>query len=75
MRSTLKTTFATLAASAMLASSAFAAGHALSGDLKITSDMSNPAPRAVMEGLAAQFGEMHPDLNIEPGQSHFKILG
>jgi multiple sugar transport system substrate-binding protein len=65
MRSTLKTTFATLAASAMLASSAFAAGHALSGDLKITSDMSNPAPRAVMEGLAAQFGEMHPDLNIE----------
>ncbi|MFW2543967.1 ABC transporter substrate-binding protein [Primorskyibacter sp. 2E107] len=38
---------------------------ALSGDLRIISDMSNPAPRAVMEGMVADFGEMHPDLNIE----------
>ena len=27
--------------------------------------MSNPAPRAVMEGMVERFGEMHPDLNIE----------
>ncbi|KUF09778.1 sugar ABC transporter substrate-binding protein [Pseudoponticoccus marisrubri] len=27
--------------------------------------MSNPAPRAVMEKLAADFGEMHPDLEVE----------
>jgi len=40
-------------------------GHALSGDLRIVSDMSNPAPRAVMESLVAGFGEQHPDLNIE----------
>lgn len=65
MRSTLKATFASLAASALLATGANAAAHALSGDLRITSDMSNPAPRAVIEGLVAQFGEMHPDLNIE----------
>ena len=45
---------------------AFADGHAkLSGDLVIFSDMSNPAPRAVMEGMVERFGEMHPDLNIE----------
>ncbi|WP_424933311.1 ABC transporter substrate-binding protein [Amaricoccus macauensis] len=37
----------------------------LSGTLKIFSDMSNPAPRAVMEELAAQFDEMHPDLTVE----------
>ena len=55
-----------LAASTMLTGAAFADGHAqLSGDLKITSDMSNPAPRAVMEGLVAQFQELHPDLNVE----------
>ena len=65
MRSTLKTSFAAIAATSIAASAAFADGHALSGDLKITSDMSNPAPRAVMEGLVADFGEMHPDLNIE----------
>ena len=37
----------------------------LSGDLVIFSDMSNPAPRAVMEGMVERFGEMHPDLDIE----------
>ncbi len=65
MRSTFKASVAALALSAVSAGSAFAAGHTLSGDLKITSDMSNPAPRAVMEGLVADFGTMHPDLNIE----------
>ncbi|MEQ8306826.1 MAG: ABC transporter substrate-binding protein [Hoeflea sp.] len=56
-----------LGASTMLAGPAFAASHgeSLSGDLRIISDMSNPAPRAVMEGLVADFGAMHPDLNIE----------
>ena len=65
MRSITKTSFAALAAASIVATSAFADGHALSGDLKITSDMSNPAPRAVMEGLVADFQELHPDLNIE----------
>ncbi|MDG1448608.1 MAG: extracellular solute-binding protein [Ascidiaceihabitans sp.] len=62
----LKTTLAALAAGTMLAGPALADGHAkLSGELRIMSDMSNPAPRAAMEGLAAEFGAMHPDLNIE----------
>ena len=42
-----------------------AGGEALSGTLRIFSDMSNPAPRAVMEDLAARFDEMHPDLAVE----------
>ncbi|MEM9700533.1 MAG: ABC transporter substrate-binding protein [Pseudomonadota bacterium] len=55
-----------LAGSTLLAGAALADGHAkLSGDLVIFSDMSNPAPRAVMEDMVARFGEMHPDLNIE----------
>ncbi|CTQ48209.1 ABC transporter substrate-binding protein [Jannaschia donghaensis] len=54
-----------LAASTIMTGAAFADAHALSGDMRIVSDMSNPAPRAVMEGLVADFGEMHPDLNIE----------
>ena len=65
MASKLKLALAALAASTALTTGALADGHALSGDLKIISDMSNPAPRAVMEGLVEQFGEMHPDLNIE----------
>ena len=65
MRSIMKTSFAALAAASIAATAALADGHQLSGDLKITSDMSNPAPRAVMEGLVADFQEMHPDLNIE----------
>ena len=64
MQSILKTSLAALLASGV-ASSAFAEAHALSGDLVIFSDMSNPAPRAVMEGMVERFGEMHPDLNIE----------
>ena len=57
-------TLAALAASTMLAGPALAQ-DALSGDLTIFSDMSNPAPRAVMEGMVERFGEMHPDLDIE----------
>ncbi|MEM0946436.1 MAG: ABC transporter substrate-binding protein [Pseudomonadota bacterium] len=62
MRIHLKASVAALASAVVLAGPAAAQ---LSGDLKIFADMSNPAPRAVIEGLAAQFGEMHPDLNVE----------
>ncbi len=66
MRSIFRTGAAALAAATMLSGAAFADAHAaLSGDLVIFSDMSNPAPRAVMEGMVERFGEMHPDLNIE----------
>ncbi|PHP26398.1 ABC transporter substrate-binding protein [Limimaricola cinnabarinus] len=58
---------AALAMTTLLGSGALAESHemALSGELKIFSDMSNPAPRAVMEGMVERFGEMHPDLDIE----------
>jgi len=49
----------------MLSGAAFADENGLSGTLRITSDMSNPGPRAVIEGLVAEFGEMNPDLDIE----------
>ena len=62
MNSMLKASVAALALG-VASTSAFADG--LSGDLRIVSDMSNPAPRAVMEGLVADFGEANPDLNIE----------
>ncbi len=66
MRSMFKASVATLTASAILAGgSAYAGSHALSGDLKIFLDTSNPAPRATMEAMIADFQEMHPDLNIE----------
>ena len=66
MRSIIKTSAAALACATMLSGTAFAGGHgALSGTLRITSDMSNPAPRAVMEQLAADFDAMHPDLTVE----------
>ncbi len=64
MNSMLKASVAALALG-VASTSAFADGHALSGDLRIVSDMSNPAPRAVMEGLVADFGAANPDLNIE----------
>ncbi|WP_299679121.1 ABC transporter substrate-binding protein [uncultured Roseobacter sp.] len=51
-----------LAGSTMLAGAATAE---LTGDLKIFLDTSNPAPRATMEAMIADFGELHPDLNIE----------
>ena len=57
---------AALAATTLIAGVAHADGHAnLSGTLRIMSDMSNPEPRAVMEKLAADFDEMHPDLSVE----------
>ncbi|AKS47327.1 carbohydrate ABC transporter substrate-binding protein, CUT1 family [Octadecabacter temperatus] len=62
MNSMLKASVAALALG-VASTSAFADG--LSGDLRIVSDMSNPAPRAVMEGLVADFGAANPDLNIE----------
>ncbi|MGB1751649.1 MAG: extracellular solute-binding protein, partial [Paracoccaceae bacterium] len=37
----------------------------LSGTLRIMSDMSNPAPRAIMESLASGFDAMHPNLKVE----------
>ena len=54
---------AALAASTLLAD----AGQAqdLSGTLRIVSDMSDPAPRAVMEKIAADFGALHPELDVE----------
>ena len=64
MHSITRTSLAALLA-AGVASGALAEAHTVSGDLRIISDMSNPAPRAVMEGLVADFGEMNPDLNIE----------
>ena len=65
MRSILKTPLAVLAATTMLSGAALADANSLSGTLRITSDMSNPGPRAVIEGLVAEFGEMNPDLEIE----------
>ena len=41
------------------------ASAALSGELKIFLDTSNPAPRATMEAMIARFGALHPDLEIE----------
>lgn len=52
-----------LAVTNVMAGSAFAAS--LSGDLKIFLDTSNPAPRATMEKMIADFNELHPDLTIE----------
>lgn len=63
MRSIFKTGAAALAGATMLAGTAWA--QELSGTLRIISDMSNPGPRAVMEGLAAEFDEMHPNLTVD----------
>lgn len=59
----LKGTAAGLAMAVGLAASAQASD--LSGTLKIFSDMSNPAPRAVMEKMAADFDALHPNLTVE----------
>ncbi len=58
---------ATGLSAALMGGTAFAAAHSepLTGELRIFSDMSNPAPRSVMEGMVERFGEMHPDLDIE----------
>ena len=65
MRSIIKASAVALGLASVSATALFADAHSLSGDLVIMSDMSNPAPRAVMEGLVADFGALHPDLNIE----------
>ncbi|KEJ88940.1 ABC transporter substrate-binding protein [Sulfitobacter donghicola] len=65
MHSILKTSLAALIATGVAGTVAFADTKQMTGDLKITSDMSNPAPRAVMEGLVAGFQELHPKMNIE----------
>ncbi|MFN3133400.1 ABC transporter substrate-binding protein [Roseibium sp.] len=63
MRSMLKTSAAALAFFATATGGAFADG--LTGDLKIFLDTSNPAPRATMEKMIADFQAENPDLNIE----------
>jgi multiple sugar transport system substrate-binding protein len=66
MRFKTKTMLAALAGTTLLAGAAFADAHAkLTGDLKIFLDTSNPAPRATMEKMIADFQALHPDLNIE----------
>ncbi|MGD7428532.1 hypothetical protein, partial [Ralstonia pseudosolanacearum] len=64
MNSVFKTSFAALVAAGIVASATTATAQSLTGDLVIFSDMHDPAPRAVMEDMAARFGEMHPDLNV-----------
>ena len=63
MLKSTKAAVATVAITAGLATSAMA--EDLAGTLRIMSDMSNPAPRAIMEGLAADFDAMHPGLTVE----------
>ncbi|MEM9970035.1 MAG: ABC transporter substrate-binding protein [Pseudomonadota bacterium] len=63
MRSMFKATAASLTLAALMSGGAFA--QSLSGDLKIFLDTSNPAPRATMEAMIADFQELHPDLNVE----------
>src|SRR6056297_2187397 len=66
MHSLIKAPVSALMALSMSSAAALAGSHSsLSGELRIISDMSNPAPRAVMENLAAEFDEMHPDLTVE----------
>ena len=63
MRSMLKASVGACAAVAMTASVGSASD--LEGTLRIISDMSNPAPRAVMEQLASDFDALHPNLTVE----------
>ncbi|MCK0141247.1 ABC transporter substrate-binding protein [Aliiroseovarius sp. F20344] len=63
MLNSMKASVAAVAVTAGLATSAMA--EDLSGTLRIISDMSNPAPRAIMEGLAADFDAMHSGLTVE----------
>ena len=65
MNSIYKASVAALALG-VASTSAIADGHEnLEGTLRIVSDMSNPAPRAVMEGMAADFDALHPNLTVE----------
>ena len=65
MRSILKASIAAFGLAAMTIGGTSASGQALSGDLKIFLDTSNPAPRATMEAVIARFQAEHPDLNID----------
>ncbi len=65
MRSIFKTSAAALAAATTLSGAAYADGHGVSGPLRIFSDMSNPAPRAVMEGMVERFTEANPGVEVE----------
>ena len=67
MLKTLKASAAALAMSAVLAGTVAGSAGAqdLTGTLRIISDMTNPAPRATMEMLAAEFDAMHPNLTVE----------
>ena len=62
MTRTFRAVLAALACTTVLAGPAAAE---LTGDLKIFLDTSNPAPRATMEKMIADFGALHPELNIE----------
>src|SRR6056297_1433547 len=63
---TMLKNFARAAGALALSSALVQPVHAeLSGTLRIISDMSNPAPRAIMEEMAADFDAMHPDLTVE----------
>ncbi|MBC6437906.1 MAG: carbohydrate ABC transporter substrate-binding protein [Rhodobacteraceae bacterium] len=59
----LKTGTAALAAATIAAGGGAYADP--EGTLTIISDMSNPGPRAVMEGLAAEFDALHPNLEVD----------
>lgn len=63
MKFKLSWSAAALATTMLIAGGANA--QALSGDLKIFLDTSNPAPRATMEKVIADFQAKHPDLQIE----------
>ena len=66
MRSTIKASLAALVSTTMLTGAAMAGSHSsLEGTLRIISDMSNPAPRAVMEKMASDFDALHPNLTVE----------
>ena len=60
----LSTTLIAGAAALGLATPGLAAEN-LTGTLTVFSDMSNPAPRAVIESLVKEFDEMHPELDVE----------
>ncbi|MEY8097146.1 ABC transporter substrate-binding protein [Falsihalocynthiibacter sp. S25ZX9] len=62
MSSIIKATLAALLTTAAIAGPASAE---LTGDLRIFLDTSNPAPRATMEGMIADFQALNPDLTIE----------
>ncbi|MGB1208354.1 MAG: ABC transporter substrate-binding protein, partial [Paracoccaceae bacterium] len=61
----MKSLKVTAASAAMIAGLATGASADLSGTLRIMSDMSNPAPRAAMEKMAADFDAMHPGLTVQ----------